>query len=611
MIDRHLVSDAIGAMATITPPSVLASLFKQVMQKLLSASSARAGAGGAKASPEVHAADARAVVLCELALALLPSLDAQSVILLYRVVKPMVAIDDNAALQKRAYRVLTSICEAHPAFVCEPAARLPELLETLHTSLVTCHTSSRQMRVRCVGAILAALDGDASASADGARARSQLVSQVLGEMIACLKDANRKTREAAGELLLSMAQGHAPDGARSFLQLVVGALASRTTHMRSGAVLALARIVHAYRGAPEIVELVPDLLSTVLLLVDDGCGARSMAASASREVSKAVVIFVQAAMGALSRERALLEPLVPSLVGALLSGESDIKRRFRAKIKCVCARTRARVNSAHALRARYACERLWSGSKFRTVERSAPSDLVRRVRSQTPPAAPLTAYFRLMLQKLAKLFGYDAVRAVVPDDDQPLLQHVQRMNGRTERKKLAKRSAAQSERGSRFGGADDDEDDDEDGFSSDGDGYGDDDDAISFFGAASTVRGSRAGATSRAGTVQTQRTQRTHRTQQSGRTGTTKHKRKASEASLMIREDSGGIVDLLDNATAAKIAVPRFQSTHHAESDDDDGNVKVSRAAGGTPPSHQLFPREHPSSSPTVAAPLDSSRKLT
>ena len=70
-------------------------------------------------SPEAAAPDthAQAVVLCELALALLPSLDVASVTLLYRVVQPMVKMDESAALQKRAYKILCSICETHATFV--------------------------------------------------------------------------------------------------------------------------------------------------------------------------------------------------------------------------------------------------------------------------------------------------------------------------------------------------------------------------------------------------------------------------------------------------------------------------------------------------------------
>ena len=302
---HRVVSEAIAALAPATPPNVRATLFKQLMQKMLTVSQPAPPSPDA-AAPDTHA---QAVVLCELALALLPSLDIASVTLLYRVVQPMVKMDESAALQKRAYKILCSICETHATFVQEPA-RLSELLGLLAASLVTCHTSSRQMRLRCLAAISSNLP---PAHAE----RTRVVGSVIGEVTVCLKDANRKTRDAAALLLFSMARAHA-GGVPAFVQQVVGALAAKTTHMRSAAVLALARLVHQFR-AEGVEPLITDLISTVLLLIDDP----------SRELAKAIVIFIHAAIRAVPP--GTLRPHAGDIVGALLT--ASVKGRFRARIK--------------------------------------------------------------------------------------------------------------------------------------------------------------------------------------------------------------------------------------------------------------------------------------
>ena len=143
-----------------------------------------------------------------------------------------------------------------------------------------------------------------------------------GEIILCLKDSNAKTREAAYQLLLSMANMY-QENLSEFVQLVAGALGAETTHMRSAAVMALSRLVFEYaRNNTSIQGLLPSLLQTVLVLFDD----------TSREVIKSVVGFVRVSVAAMSPEQ--LRPLLPDVVGGLLMYHKG-KDRFRAKIKII------------------------------------------------------------------------------------------------------------------------------------------------------------------------------------------------------------------------------------------------------------------------------------
>jgi ribosomal RNA-processing protein 12 len=150
----------------------------------------------------------------------------------------------------------------------------------------------------------------------------ETISKLVGEVVLCLKDSNAKTREAAFQLLLSMANTH-KDDMPQFVQLVAGALGAETTHMRSAAAMALSRLVFEYsRDDPAMQVILPSLLQTVLVLFED----------TSREVIKSVVGFVRVSVAAMSPEQ--LQPLLPEIVHGLLKYHKG-KDRFRAKIKII------------------------------------------------------------------------------------------------------------------------------------------------------------------------------------------------------------------------------------------------------------------------------------
>jgi ribosomal RNA-processing protein 12 len=144
--------------------------------------------------------------------------------------------------------------------------------------------------------------------------------KVIPETLLCLKDSNGKTRDGAYQLLLSLAsRGDIVE----FVKVIVAALGAKTSHMRSAVVMALSRIVFELGWEnDEFHALLPDLLKTVLVLIDEG----------SREVAKSVVGFIRISVAAIHPNQ--LEPLLPDLIGSLLKSQ-QAKSRFRAKIKII------------------------------------------------------------------------------------------------------------------------------------------------------------------------------------------------------------------------------------------------------------------------------------
>jgi ribosomal RNA-processing protein 12 len=312
---------------------------------------------------------------------------------------------------------------------------------------------------------------------------------IIPEVLLCLKDSNRKTREAAYQLLIAMAtKGDIVE----YVKVTIAALGSETSQMRSAVVMALSRLVFEQGWAnDEFHALLPSLLQTVLVLIHDG----------SREVIKSVVGFVRICVAAIPSDQ--LEPLIPDLVGSLLKSQ-HAKSRFRAKIK-------------------------------------------------------------IILKKLVKLYGYDALMPHVPKNETRLLSHIRKLDEREKRKKLA----ARNDVGAVTGGMQNGRNDDYDAmFDSDED---DSDDGRTLMTGATGLLTRR---TKMADTEQSVTSKRSKGTIATSMTkGTSKSKISINPNFRLPNETDGEIVDLLSSNITKHV-----QSYNHDNSDDDDDDDDDSSA---------------------------------
>lgn len=301
------VTDTIAAFAPLAPDAFLKGLFKKILKRLL-------------ASTQSETDETEKICsLLGLAQALVKSqsLNEESINLLYRSIKPFIRTDEqNSRVQKKAYKVFAEICQHYTSFATA-TERLNEIIELLIGSSIALQISARHMRLKCIKFIV---DGFQS----GNKAQMDVIPNMMGEVLLCLKDSNGKTRESAYQLLLSMAA--VKEDMTEYLQIVVGALGAQTTHMRSAAVMALSRLVFEYARVDVTVQsLLPSLLQTVVVLFDEN----------SREVMKSVIGFVRVSVAALNKDQ--LEPLLPEVVGGLMKFNRG-KGRFRSKIKIILKR---------------------------------------------------------------------------------------------------------------------------------------------------------------------------------------------------------------------------------------------------------------------------------
>lgn len=285
------------------------SLFKKVLKKLLSESNTASGAEQALLSSNLHG-------LTDILMALVPVLDDTNLSFLYRAVSPLI-VDEQAVLQKKAYQILTVTLDRHAAF-CETHWR--ELLPAIVDATDRCAAGVQKHRLRCIRNLLVRLVPDIMTDPN-----NDAFPTLLGETILAIKEPNRKTRDTAFDLLVSLGvkcQEADETSMRNYVLMLMGGLAGKTPRMKGASVLALTRLVYRFRASLEP-ETLAEVLTTVLLLLKEN----------AREVISAVLGFVKVSV--LCLDVAVLEPHLPALVEGLTVWCATSRNRFRMKIRVV------------------------------------------------------------------------------------------------------------------------------------------------------------------------------------------------------------------------------------------------------------------------------------
>lgn len=265
--------------------------------------------------------------------ALVGSVSMDSIHFLYRAIKPILLNDSDTTMQKYAYSVVESICDHHPTFM-QHENNLTDMTQTITRSLLACSVTSKKMRLRCLTHLIHGLTAQRRNSTTKSASESfdtdfkdELLPNLVGEIMLCTKESNRRARETAFQLLLSLAdymQATSSNGLAEYIQIVFGGLAAKTPHMRSAAVLCLSRIVYEFgRSDISIQKSMPQLLETVLMLLHEK----------ANEVIKAVIGFMKLGIAILTKKQ--LEPHLPAMVQGLLVWIGKSKHRFRAKTRVI------------------------------------------------------------------------------------------------------------------------------------------------------------------------------------------------------------------------------------------------------------------------------------
>ena len=388
-----LIHTVIASYSELADPELVNTLFRQVSQHLVMANTSSSKTGPKKkasngndskvqesddsddeeassdddddlmdlGATEMDEQKRKTHILCSLVLALVPVLSKENVSLLFRVILPFLDADDDDILQKRGYRVLECICETQIDWVREKQDQLVMLLQS---SFFNASASCKTARLKCLSKIVVAISESSTVTAF-----TEIIQNLMGEVILSTKEANNKARSAAFKLLVTIAERmHAlysvegQNGVKEFLNILVGGLAAQTQHMRSASVVALCRIFSQFGKDPELQDSFVEVAQTTLILLNEK----------SREVAKSCIGFAKVCAVRLPVATVLI--LLPDLLAAILPWANDTKNRFALKIRVILERLTKRIGSESIL----ACNVIPSDHKLLTYIRKQSAYKKRR-----------------------------------------------------------------------------------------------------------------------------------------------------------------------------------------------------------------------------------------
>nr|XP_010932375.1 RRP12-like protein [Elaeis guineensis] len=266
-------------------------------------------------SAKVSLSHSRALLL-DLAAALLPGLGKQEIGLLFSAIKPAFQ-DEEGLIQKKAYKILSVVLKECDEFL---PSNLDELLELMIAALPSCHFSAKRHRLESLYFLIVYVSKDPSE-----QRKRDVISSFLTEIILALKEANKKTRNRAYDLLVEL--GHAcededkggrKENLQQFFNMIAGGLAGETPHMISAAVKGLARLAYEFS---DLIGAAYNLLPSTFLLLQ----------RKNREIIKANLGFMKVLVAKSKADG--LQMHLGAMVEGLLKWQDDTKTHFKAKVK--------------------------------------------------------------------------------------------------------------------------------------------------------------------------------------------------------------------------------------------------------------------------------------
>ncbi|KAM2313831.1 hypothetical protein ACFX1S_026933 [Malus domestica] len=364
--DAGCLQSTIGEFASISDKEVVSRYFRSTLVKLLKVTEEARKAESSRDSNTTRAQ------LFDLAVSLLPGLDEKEVDVLFSAIKT--ALQDNEGLiQKKAYKVLSFVLRDCDWFL---SSKLKELFDIMIEVLPSCHFSAKRHRLDCLYLLVVHVS-----KRDTEERRQDIISSFLTEIILALKEANKKTRNRAYDILVQI--GHAcgdeetggkRENLQQFFNMVAGGLAGETPHMISAAMKGLARLAYEFS---DLVSSASNLLPSTFLLFQ----------RKNKEIIKANLGLLKVLVAKSQAEGLQLH--LKSMVEGLLKWQDATKTHFKAKV--------------------------------------------------------VSLSVKLLLEMLVKKCGLDAVKAVMPQEHMKLLTNIRKLKERKEKKTGSKSEEARSQ----------------------------------------------------------------------------------------------------------------------------------------------------------------------
>ncbi|KAL0346791.1 UNVERIFIED_CONTAM: RRP12-like protein [Sesamum calycinum] len=319
-----ILQSTIGELASISDKEVVTWFFKKTMQKLLKVTQEAGKSRSSKnsnlmqvdnSSHDGSLSTARGQ-LFDLAVSFLPGLDSKEIDLLFVAVQPALK-DVDGLVQKKGYRVLSLVFQCSDDFI---SRKLEEVLSLMIEVLPSCHFSAKRHRLNCLYFLIIHVSKEGSL-----QRRHDITASFLTEIILALKEANKKTRNRAYDILVQI--GHAcgdeekggeKEKLHQFFNMVAGGLAGETPHMISAAMTGLARLAYEFS---DLISAAYNVLPSTYLLLQ----------RKNKEIIKANLGLLKVLVAKSQTEG--LQTHLRSMVEGLLNWQDSTRNHFKAKVK--------------------------------------------------------------------------------------------------------------------------------------------------------------------------------------------------------------------------------------------------------------------------------------
>jgi ribosomal RNA-processing protein 12 len=267
--------------------------------------------------------------------AIIPHLTNELVVLLFKTVRPLLSIDESLSVQKRAYHVLDGLLQTHGEVIYTNEEPSMSILGVISESLLTCHVSARNMRLRCIDTLFHSLSDEEISLA---------ASNLLGEILICQRDSNQKSRLAAITLLKTLI---VRVSTQQMLMQLCSAIVGETTIMRSSGIVGLCVLLlekrHDAQDGAMLLQQAAVLLPTISILLREECA----------EQTRAIMSFIRVCCASLplnmlqahidSNESSSSASLVPHIMQAVCMDIGSLKPKFSSRIRAVFRKLIQRV----------------------------------------------------------------------------------------------------------------------------------------------------------------------------------------------------------------------------------------------------------------------------
>jgi len=338
--NRGNLLQCINAYLSVTPEQELMETFQRVAT-MLEASLAEGGpqTDGDK-KQQLSSDEAKnkmpptSHTLMDLVITISIYLPRQSFAGLFNMAANIVSKQDDAQLQKKAYKLIPRLADAEIGRRALEE-RTVELQQLLLAAADKASPPSRRDRLASITETVRFLP-----SSD-----LHFIPSILSEVVISAKEVNEKARTAAFDLLVLMGEKmteggtvvnskvpHMPADApaataslEEYFTMVSAGLAGSTPHMISASITALTRLLYEFRSKLRE-ETVSDLVQTMDLFLT----------SNNREIVRSVLGFVKVCVISLPTE--LMMPRLQTLVPNLVVWSHEHKAQFKAKVKHIFER---------------------------------------------------------------------------------------------------------------------------------------------------------------------------------------------------------------------------------------------------------------------------------